>query len=140
MISDPPTRATYFSTLVVLAIFLIDQIKKLPTSSATQPVTPSPQSELTKKEPLSSTASLDDVTKAIALSHDRAKLLVEQWVLSNRSAAHDFRFSSILDSLQGGEDYSTLEGSFILENKKCGFMVRVMKRGAIDEDNSFLFI
>jgi hypothetical protein len=37
--SDPLTRATYFSTMVVLALYLIDQIKKLPTPSLVQPTT-----------------------------------------------------------------------------------------------------
>ncbi len=32
IVSDPATRATYFTTIVVLAIYLADQITKLPSS------------------------------------------------------------------------------------------------------------
>jgi hypothetical protein len=32
IVSDPATRATYFTTIVVLAIYLVDQITKLPPS------------------------------------------------------------------------------------------------------------
>ena len=69
--SDSPTRAAYFSTLVLLALYFLDQFKNLSPSSKNQPSTqlpqPTPVSKPVTEAPVEPVLISIDEAKKIAL-------------------------------------------------------------------------
>lgn len=72
-------------------------------------------------------------------AQEEAKSHARQWLLALDPTIKEVHFGTIIDSLQEGDYYSTVNGYVETATKKRGYMIRVMKNGAIDEDNSFLF-
>ena len=72
-------------------------------------------------------------------AQEEAKSRARQWLLTLDPTIKEIQFGTIIDSLHEGEYYSTVSGHVETPTKERGFTIRVMKNGAIDEDNSFLF-